>query len=254
MRRTALLIDVDPVRPSGTSSTDKQMTAALDTATRIRNRLSSLKWPEPLECMSGNGAYLIYRIDLPNDDGSTQLVQNCLLTLAQQYSDTETDVDTTTFNAGRICKVLGTMARKGDHVVGVPGVDDMPHRRSYFIEPRQSLQCVPSKLLNELAAQFEPPETTATGNGSRFDLEQWLRSHHVPVGRAQTYSGGQKWLFDELPLPCKVHPGKHDHDRTGFIIRRADGVIQAGCRHQRCTWNWRDLRLLYEPDAYDYKL
>ncbi|MCZ7600820.1 MAG: hypothetical protein M5U09_28010 [Gammaproteobacteria bacterium] len=68
LARRWLLIDVDPVRPSGVSSTDE--------GTRTRGSgpppsdvfLSTLGWPEPIVAMSGNGYRLLYRIDLPVDD------------------------------------------------------------------------------------------------------------------------------------------------------------------------------------------
>lgn len=253
-RRTAVMIDIDPVRLSDTSSTEEQMTSALAMADEIGRRLSASQWPEPLRGMSGNGAYLIYRVDLPNDEACTQLVKNCMLALSQQYSTPDCNVDTTTFNASRICKVLGTMARKGEHIAGVDGVPDMPHRRSWFFSPEQPLQPVKRELLEALAIEYEPPTATSTTvKTSSFDLIEWIRKYAVPVSNPQPYAGGQKWLFNELPPPCQMHPGGHSNDGSGFLIRRADGTIQAGCQHERCTWRWRDLRLTYEPGAFDYQ-
>ena len=65
--RVWLPIDFDPVRPSGISSTDAEHTAALERAQACRAWLASLGWPQPVYADSGNGAHLLYRIDLPND-------------------------------------------------------------------------------------------------------------------------------------------------------------------------------------------
>ncbi|HPW10530.1 MAG TPA: hypothetical protein PK154_05390, partial [Methanoregulaceae archaeon] len=76
--RRWLPIDLDPVRPSGVSSTDEEHEAALAHAGRIRTWLGEQGFPDPVMADSGNGAHLLYPIDLPNDDESTDLVKGCL--------------------------------------------------------------------------------------------------------------------------------------------------------------------------------
>ena len=70
VRRRWLPIDIDPVRPSGISSTKAEHAAAHARAQGIQEWLSDLGWPTPLYADSGNGAHLLYRIDLPNDSAS----------------------------------------------------------------------------------------------------------------------------------------------------------------------------------------
>lgn len=57
---SSFLIDIDPKRPSGISSTDKEHGLAIQTANRIKDDLAKQGWPEPLVGDSGNGAYLVY--------------------------------------------------------------------------------------------------------------------------------------------------------------------------------------------------
>lgn len=118
LRRRRLAIDIDPVRPADVSSTDGEMSVALATAERIEMAMDADGWPEPLRGMSGNGTYLLYRIDLLNDDESTAIVRHCLYALDQRFSDAVCKIDTALFNAARIIKVLGTWARKGDNYEG----------------------------------------------------------------------------------------------------------------------------------------
>ncbi|MCG7845031.1 MAG: hypothetical protein MIO90_06335, partial [Methanomassiliicoccales archaeon] len=75
LRRRWFPVDVDPARPSGVSSTDEEHQAAIDTAARVADYLAELGWPDPIVADSGNGAHLLYRIDLPNDDRSRDLVK-----------------------------------------------------------------------------------------------------------------------------------------------------------------------------------
>ena len=120
--RRWLPIDLDPKRPAGISSTDEEHEAALARAQQVRDWLTSQGWPEPIYADSGNGAHLLYRIDLPNDPESLQLVGYCLKALALQFGDEEVDVDMKTGNAARIWKLYGTLACKGD------STPDRPHR------------------------------------------------------------------------------------------------------------------------------
>ena len=72
--RRWLLVDCDPVRPAGISSTDAEHELALSRAREIRDGLSSMGWPQPVFCDSGNGAQLMYRIDLPRDEDRKSVV------------------------------------------------------------------------------------------------------------------------------------------------------------------------------------
>jgi hypothetical protein len=68
LRRRWLFLDLDAVRPSGISSTDEELAQVKRSADEIAAFLRSRGWPEPVVVASGNGAYLLYRVDLPNDD------------------------------------------------------------------------------------------------------------------------------------------------------------------------------------------
>ncbi|CAA9448295.1 MAG: hypothetical protein AVDCRST_MAG28-1100 [uncultured Rubrobacteraceae bacterium] len=128
LRRQWLLLDFDCVRPSGVSSTEAEKEAAELRAREVREYLRGRGWPDPVVGDSGNGYHLLYRIDLPNDQESTDLVKNVLQALAFRFDDEKVKVDTSVYNAARISKVYGTMARKGDDVPG------RPHRRSELLK------------------------------------------------------------------------------------------------------------------------
>src|SRR5262249_55082426 len=66
-RRERLLIDFDSVRVSGISATNEEKSAAIQRAEDCRQYLAERGWPEPIFADSGNGAHLLYPIELPND-------------------------------------------------------------------------------------------------------------------------------------------------------------------------------------------
>ena len=127
VQRRWLPVDLDPVRPAGISSSDEEHEAALARARTIADEMAG-EWGRPILADSGNGAHLLYGIDLPNDEDGRQIVTGALAMLDQRYSDSIVKVDVTCANAARIWKVYGTVARKGDSIPG------RPHRVSRLLE------------------------------------------------------------------------------------------------------------------------
>lgn len=142
LRRRWLLIDVDPKRPSGISSTDEQLDAAFKAAKTIANGLELYGWPRPILAASGNGCHIMYRVDEPNNDAVRDTYAQLLRCLNVVYcTDTLCEVDRTVFNAARIWRLTGTWARKGDSTT------TRPHRKSYFVDKPDTLKCVPLSLV-----------------------------------------------------------------------------------------------------------
>ena len=177
-RRRLVLIDADPIRPADTNSTAEELANAHAVATRVKDYLSSVDWPDPVECESGNGAHLLYAVDLPNDDKTLADVSGVLKYLSHAYSTPTVHIDTTVANASRITKLYGTMARKG------PATPDRPHRLSAITHIPEPLQTVSPFHFNKIARlgseaeEPAPPDTapaTDVARDARIELAQsWL--------------------------------------------------------------------------------
>lgn len=141
LRRKWMLIDVDPVRPAGISATDSEKSLAFDKAMEIKSGLASMDWPEPMMVDSGNGTQLLYRIDLPADDGG--LIQQCLQALSLCSTD-DAHVDLSVHNPARICRLPGTWNRKGD------STETRPHRVAEIVAKPDEMQIVSTDLLRKL--------------------------------------------------------------------------------------------------------
>jgi hypothetical protein len=239
-------IDIDPCRPSGVSSTAAEHRAALERAVKISAFLGGeYGWPDPVLADSGNGAHLLYRVDLPNDDQSRELVKRCLEVLSAQFGDDLAEVDTANFNASRIWKLYGTMSRKGDHT------DTRPHRRSAVRSVPKELHPVSTDLLTRLASALpeEPavrganiPGRAGSAPKKPVDLSKWLSDHHIGVASEKPYRGGTLFLLDECPF-------SGGHKDGAFAIQFESGGIYAGCHHASCGAGqnrWQDLRDRYE--------
>jgi hypothetical protein len=190
---THLLIDIDSEKPaSNLSASDEEMESALELGRTIRQSLTDAGWPDPIYGMSGNGCYLIYAIDLPNDPESTELVRNVLKALAHEHDTPSATVDTTTFNASRIAKIFGTVARKGDDLRGVAGIPDRPHRTAWFEPPTAPLRVVPVELLRDMASKA-PEANDSQGTATEATRDEH-HHHSQATGRLSHYERCVRYL------------------------------------------------------------
>lgn len=143
--RRWFLVDLDRRHKGDDNATDAEHNAVGAVAGRIDDELAAKGWPAPVLVDSGNGWHLLYRVELPADKLSQQLLRRCLIALAEKYDSEAVEVDRKTHDAKRITKLPGTWARKGPHSL------DRPHRmaRLACVPPR--LSPVPFELLQDLA-------------------------------------------------------------------------------------------------------
>lgn len=130
LRRVWIPIDIDPVRPSGVSSSDDELAVAKDRATKVAEFLTDkLGEPPAIWACSGNGYHLLFRTELANDDKNTAHVKALIDQSSEKFSDDAVSIDRTVFNAARIWRLYGTMNRKGDNVSKLQRV----HRRAAIL-------------------------------------------------------------------------------------------------------------------------
>lgn len=247
VRRRWLPVDLDPVRPAGVSSTEEEKAAAQKKAGLVIAYLTGLGWPAPVVADSGNGYHVLYRVDLPNDEHSRDLVKGCLEALAKRFSDTAVSVDVKNFNAARIWKVYGTVARKGEHT------RDRPHRKSRILSVPDTLAVVPAELLEALAREVKaagpaPTPARLKGKGRDFDLAAWLAEYepNLPCKVIPKNKAGHRYFY--ALDPCPFAGGAHKDG--AFLGQLADGAVYAKCHHNSCGNGnrWRELRALGDPE------
>ena len=239
-----LLIDLDPTRPSETSSTDEQLETAHQKAGIVYAYLKREGFPEPIVGMSGNGYHLLYKISLDNTKENTELIKQCLKALHMMFSDDFVKIDTSVSNPARVSKLYGTQACKGANT------PEAPHRISEIKRFSTNPEIVPIEKLRELAANAPCTETarkTVTGDTVRMpDLDTWLTEHSVPVREVVTTGGVKKYILDH----CPFNPEHKNKDAAVFQL--SDGSYGFKCFHNSCSdKHWKDFRLYYEPDAFD---
>lgn len=252
MRRW-MLVDVDPVRPSGVSATDAELTMSAERAEAIYTYLAEEGWPDPIRAMSGNGHHLLYRIDLPADDDG--LVKRSLAALAERFGDDAVSVDRSVFNPARIVKAVGTMARKGDDLRGHAGIDDRPHRRSHLIDVPSPITVVATSQLEAVTANMipaaPPARVVAPTPNERFPttvagVRDWLLARGVTV-KGERCNGTKTMLLLER---CPINPEIVSTGGSDIAVLVGDDGRLAYCnKHNRgLDYQWHDLRSAVDPE------
>jgi len=222
LERRWLLIDIDPIRPTGISSTDAELDNAFKVARRLSNMLELEGWPRPLIGASGNGCHLEYAIQEPNTEFVRDEISKLLKCLNARFKGDGCEIDTTVFNAARIWRIPGTWARKGDSTA------TRPHRKSHVISKPDELVPVLIGTIAKFNAKYEsmlpaPAKAGAAKNKAEYpDDERKYRGLNeqamnrlkewVPIlfPAAREYKQGYRVSSDELGLSFEedltIHP------------------------------------------------
>jgi hypothetical protein len=195
-KRDWLLIDIDPKRPSNTSSTDDELISTFEAAILIQDFLTENGFPLPVTAMSGNGMHLLYKISVSNNSESNALIKAFLNALAAEFSNEKIDVDKSVYNAARICKLYGTMAVKGENT------EERPHRQSCIADVPESIEIVSAEQIEAVTALLAPPQAqndvpakshgTDTGNVSKkFDVEAFISENNMQSANGVGKNSGQ---------------------------------------------------------------
>lgn len=249
IRRRWLLVDLDPVRPRDVSASEDEKQLAVAAARKItRAMMDRLGWPAPVVADSGNGVHLLWSIDEPADDGTRDLVKQCLEALAAEFDSPAVKVDRSVFNAARIIGAYGTVKRKGDSTV------ERPHRTSRLIYVPPALQVLERQRMQALAAQVQAsappaPATRQDGRSGAFpgrlqsveDLQAWASRHGLAIRQVSAMGTGWK-------LPLDTCPFNEDHRGGEASLFWRDDKPGFKCLHSSCSgYGWRQLRERLDP-------
>lgn len=233
-RRRLLHVDLDPRRPSGIASSGEEHQAALELAEYIEQALGADGWPSPIRMDTGNGALLLFGIDLPPDDPRPQRL---LKALADRFDTAAVKVDTSVASASQLLRVAGTVNRKGAPTA------ERPHRLARVLNAPSMLAVVPLALIEKLGSVAAAPTRFRSRTSGTFEIEDFLHCHTGVLEPSEPRSangGGRVWALGLSPL-CP-----HGGDGP-FVMQLASGAISAGCHHNSCSWGWRELRGRLDP-------
>lgn len=236
-----LLVDLDPERATGTSSTDEQLDQAKAKARTVFRFLKDQGFEDPVIAMSGNGVHLLYRIHVATQCESD--IEKCLKALDLLFSDDEVKIDTANYNPSRICKMYGTLAQKGT------GTPERPHRMAYLMsvpDPVNVTDIAYVRKVGDMLPKKESPQKYNDYNPRKFDVVEWMDKHGL---RYTEKAAGDytKYILDACPFDSS------HKSPDSMITVGSSGAIGFKCLHNSCQHRtWKDVRLMFEPDAYDH--
>ena len=247
LRRRWLLVDVDPVRPSGVSATDQQKEDAINLASQVYTWLVEQLGSKCIVCAdSGNGAHMLIHLgDLINNDETGSVCQRFLQMLSDRFSNDQAKVDVMTHNAARICTLYGTVKRKGSDI------PEQPHRMSKLVFVPDPLLPVDWQRMAALVDPYpaqqaaSPPAAQSFAVGDALDIDAMLKQRSVEYTRDDHYRTNSGEMATRYQL--SVCPFNLAHaDRSAWIIHWGNGRIAAGCQHDGCAGkDWPTLRQLW---------
>lgn len=244
--RDWVLVDLDAKRLTGVCATNEEATRAYHKGQEVYNFLLDNGFYEPIVVFSSSGIHLYLRCALMNNDENTKLIKRFLEALAMLFSDEFVDVDTKVFNAARISRLVGSYSCKGAN-----NDKERPQRKCRFLKIPEDIK-INEKEYFEKVANLYPEDIKPTKDNNytteKFDLDTFLEKHHIKVVRVDNISGGKKYILEHC-IFNESHTGK-----DAVIFQRDTGEIAYHCFHQSCShYTWRDVRLKFEPDAYNKK-
>lgn len=249
-RRRMVLIDLDPSRAAGISASDGEFEKAHLKAVDVFRYLIGAGFKEPIITKSGNGWHVYLPCDMPNDEEHNELVKRFLQSLSKMFSDASVEIDEKVFNPARIDKLIGTWAKKGSdtperkwriaEIVKVPA-DLSPNDDALFQKIADLLPKEEPKVAPNRRPQYQ-------GNNTPFDLVTWLNEHGIKYREKKS---GTSTLYELEYCPwVDTHSDRKKWDSALFVDN--DGKITFNCTHSHCKdKTWHDVRLFYEPTAYD---
>ena len=243
--RDWILIEIDTKKPSDTNSTDEEKEMAKEVVNNVFKFLRDEGFEKPVVCDSGNGFHLLYKIAMKNSNENTTICKEFLQVLDMLFSNPNVEIDCTTHNASRVCKLYGTFSRKGSNT------KKRPQRESKILRIPDEIKITPNEYFAKVAAMLPKPEQPSKSNyysNEKFDLEAFLNKHHIAVRNIVRTSSFTKYILDECPF------NSSHRAPDSAIFEMSNGGLGFKCLHSSCSqYTWKDFRLKFEPDAYDHK-
>ena len=227
-----LPIDIDPRREGRSQkepATEEERKAAADLATKIVAQLAMRGWgPPALHLDSGNGRWLLYRIDLENTPENVVLVRDALARLKALHPL----VDSSIYNPSRICRVPGSVNHKG-------GGDS----EAKIIGQSANAKVVTAEKLSALAGQTE--QTAGRNTAADSVLEALEEQHGIGARHARAKTiGGKPCRVIEL-TDCPFTP-QDTHESAACLYAFENGDLGFVCQGGRCKEAGRNVNDLYD--------
>ena len=243
--RTWCLIDVDIEKPSDTNSTNEEKELAKPVVNEIYKFLRDEGFNKVIVADSANGYHILIKQAMKNTDENNQIMKDFLNVLDMLFSTEKVKVDTSTFNASRICKLYGCISRKGSNTL------DRPQRESKILKIPDEIKPTQNDFFKKVASMLPKPDKPNRSNNYQsdsFNIEEFISKHNIGVRNVIKTGSYTKYVLEQCPFNSS-----HSAPDSA-IFEMNSGGYGFKCLHASCShYTWKDFRMRYEPNAYDKK-
>lgn len=248
IRYSSLFIDVDSVKytesKSPCSATDEEKNGAEQVYKAVIQFLKQSGFNEPIIIDSGNGYHLIYPIENADVKDIRELHKQFLIILDSMFSTKQAKIDLKVFNPGRLGKLVGSPATKGD------GKEPRPYRMSKFVSiPDDFLKLSVSVLRNFVekhAVEMQNSSEQSLSNskisekksGDKsskiwkklfVDVATWLNYYDL---KCQKNPGETEGFFIYVFDSCPMRDHSNNHNGASLIVNSKKNLIKFNCHHE----------------------
>jgi hypothetical protein len=259
-RYVRLLIDVDPIRAKGfesSSSSDAEKISAREVIDAVIDYLGGQFEIYGDLIDSGNGFHFLPALNLDATPANETLIKKVLDALAARFDTPDAKIDTCVSDRARICKLPGTVARKG---ISTP---EHPHRVSKVLSESKWLAPIPQAYLLEIAGLKEVPKSVVQVAAPSEEVRDsmdflygFLDWAGISYGAEKSHEGGIVVVL-KSHCPFQDHGGHHAGEaHCGVNI---EAKLCFACKHDTCRGvrGWKEFRAEVERqrgDAYCHGL
>lgn len=242
VKRRWVMLDFDPCRPSGTSSTDEQLQKAKQVAQRVWEFLFYNGFYDYVGCLSGNGYHIMLPCDMVVNEQTDKLVKDFIKVISMLFSTKDVEIDVAVSNRSRLTKLYGTIAMKGENS------ELTPHRLSRIEHCPNQIKSIDMVYFQKVVrdnkiAISEPVKYNNYGRSSRFDVKEFLKSHNIAF-KERSLVGGVKYLLEECPF------NSEHKSPDSAVFQFDDGNLGFKCFHNSCSsYHWHDFREKVDPNS-----
>lgn len=250
IKRVFIPIDIDVDRPSGVCSTDEEKEYAHKKAIKVYRFLRENGFAEPIICDSSSGYHIYYPVDMESNSSVEVDIKRFYEVLSNIFTDERVKIDKQVGDANRIMRLPGTWSRKGR------STDERPHRMAKILKYPTEIHRMSREDICRFIDKYEIKENNKensinyyNGEKSQFDLRKFIEENNIEVDKEVPWgNGGTKFVLKECPFDSS-----HKSPDSAIFLS-ANGAISFLCFHNSCSsYTWRDLRLKFDPHAYDKK-
>jgi len=224
-----ILLDIDPERPSGTTSTDEQKKEASEVFKKCLNFLSENEIIYHYAFDSGNGYHALIPVNIEPSKENQTIIKKFLYLLDSMFSTKTAHVDKSVHNPARITRFYGTL--------NIKGIDINPEKCRYsrFLEDKTNQKENDFNLIKNIVTNYGEKENEYSIETKRTpyllvtDPIKWLKEYSLKFFSDKTFDGsGELYKFESCPMR------KHKNNDKGhyFIVDR--NKCYFGCHHASC--------------------